>query len=293
MAYPTVSAPYGLKPVNLIGGQVFAGSTRQLAIQYNYGINIFFGDVVSITRGYIARLPVTSGPTSGNDPVGVFLGCSFTNPVTKQKTFSQFWPANTLAGDAIAYVTDDPDTLFKVAAVTANGVTTVGSVARSMIGQNIQGSELAGNINTGDSYIAVLSATTTVATTATFPYRIVDVVPDTAVSTTATLSSGGGTTTLTTSVLPTALPYGAEVLYLAANGQLIATGSWVAAAVTAGATSVTLNAQAGTLNAGGSASTGITIPNGSTLVFIQYPEAIVKINFGVHGYYNATGATTA
>ena len=293
MAYPTVSAPYGLKPVNLIGGQVFAGSTRQLAIQYNYGINIFFGDVVSITRGYIARLPVTSGPTSGNDPVGVFLGCSFTNPVTKQKTFSQFWPANTLAGDAIAYVTDDPDTLFKVAAVTANGVTTVGSVARSMIGQNIQGSELAGNINTGDSYIAMLSATTTVATTATFPYRIVDVVPDTAVSTTATLSSGGGTTTLTTSVLPTALPYGAEVLYLAANGQLIATGSWVAAAVTAGATSVTLNAQAGTLNAGGSASTGITIPNGSTLVFIQYPEAIVKINFGVHGYYNATGATTA
>ena len=293
MAYPTVSAPYGLKPVNLIGGQVFAGSTRQLAIQYNYGINIFFGDVVSITRGYIARLPVTSGPTSGNDPVGVFLGCSFTNPVTKQKTFSQFWPANTLAGDAIAYVTDDPDTLFKVAAVTANGVTTVGSVARSMIGQNIQGSELAGNINTGDSYIAMLSATTTVATTATFPYRIVDVVPETAVTTTATLSSGGGTTTLTTSVLPTALPYGAEVLYLAANGQLIATGSWVAAAVTAGATSVTLNAQAGTLNAGGSASTGITIPNGSTLVFIQYPEAIVKINFGVHGYYNATGATTA
>ena len=34
MAYPTVSAPYGLKPVNLIGGQVFAGSTRNIPIQY-------------------------------------------------------------------------------------------------------------------------------------------------------------------------------------------------------------------------------------------------------------------
>ena len=32
MAYPTVDAPYGLKPVNLIGGQVFAGSTRQIKI---------------------------------------------------------------------------------------------------------------------------------------------------------------------------------------------------------------------------------------------------------------------
>jgi hypothetical protein len=32
MAYPTVDKPYGLKPVNLIGGQVFAGATRQMQI---------------------------------------------------------------------------------------------------------------------------------------------------------------------------------------------------------------------------------------------------------------------
>jgi hypothetical protein len=25
MAYPVIDAPYGLKPINLIGGQVFAG----------------------------------------------------------------------------------------------------------------------------------------------------------------------------------------------------------------------------------------------------------------------------
>jgi hypothetical protein len=32
MAYPTVDAPYGLVPVNLIGGQPYAGSTRQMKI---------------------------------------------------------------------------------------------------------------------------------------------------------------------------------------------------------------------------------------------------------------------
>ena len=32
MAYPTVDKPYGLKPINLIGGQVFAGATRQRRI---------------------------------------------------------------------------------------------------------------------------------------------------------------------------------------------------------------------------------------------------------------------
>ena len=52
MAYPTVAAPYGLKPVNLIGGQVFAGSTRNVKVQYGYATNIFYGDLVAITRGF-------------------------------------------------------------------------------------------------------------------------------------------------------------------------------------------------------------------------------------------------
>jgi len=60
MAYPIVSAPYGLKPINLIGGQVFAGSTRLLPIQYNYGTNIFYGDFVALARGFVTRQAVTT-----------------------------------------------------------------------------------------------------------------------------------------------------------------------------------------------------------------------------------------
>ena len=119
MAYPVVSAPYGLKPINLIGGQVFSGSTRNLPIQYGYATNIYYGDFVVLSSGFATRAAVSTG-TGVNQVTGIFLGCSYTNPLTKQKTFSQYWPASTLAGDAQAIVCDDPDTVFK-AVVCSSG----------------------------------------------------------------------------------------------------------------------------------------------------------------------------
>ena len=295
MAYPTVSAPYGLKPVNLIGGQVFAGSTRNVQIQYGYATNIFYGDFVAITRGFATRLAVTDGGSAatgapGYGQIGIFLGCSFTNPVTKQKQFSQFWPASTLAGDAVAIVTDDPDTIFKAAVVTSQGGTTVGSASRAMIGLNMTISNLAGNVNTGNSSNGILASSA--ATTAALPVRIIDVVPDTAVALgTATWSSG--TTTLTTSALTQALPVGTEVGFLASNGQYVGAANWVSTAAAAGTTSVVVNAQYGVVNAGGAAATATAIPAGSTLVFTQFTEVLCKINFANHSYYTALGTQTA
>jgi hypothetical protein len=298
MAYPIVDAPYGFKPINLIGGQVFAGSTRNIPIQYNFGTNIFYGDIVGQSRGFITRSIVTTGASAitgsaGNGTIGVFLGCTFTNPNTKQKQFQQFWPANTLAGDAVAIVTDDPDTLFRVAAVTAAGGTTIGSIARSDVGMNCEGSNLAGNVNTGNSSNAIVAATA--ANTSTLPIRIVDLVPDTAIVATATLSSGGGTTSLVCTGLTRTLPLGTDVAYLAANGQLIGTGSRVSSAVTGtGSQTVSINAQAATVNSPtGTASTGITIPANSTMVFTIYQEAIVKFNFGIHEYYSNTNQSVS
>jgi hypothetical protein len=296
MAYPTVSAPYGLKPVNLIGGQVFAGSTRNLPIQYGYATNIFYGDFVSITRGFVTRLAATDGGSASTGAVnygqtGIFLGCSFTNPITKQKQFQQFWPASTLAGDAVAIVVDDPDTIFRCAVVTSQGGTTIGSAAPSMVGLNMTISNLAGNINTGNSSNGVLASSA--ATTAALPVRVIDVVPDTAVALgTATWSSGTTTLTLTSSNFA-ALPVGTAVGFLAANGQYVGTANWVSTAAAANATSVVVNAQYGVVNAGGAAATATAIPASSTMVFTQYPEVLVKINFGFHEYYNATGTSTA
>jgi hypothetical protein len=279
MGYPTIDAPYGLKPINLIGGQVFAGSTRTLPIQYGYATDIFYGDFVVLSRGFITRASVSTG-TGVNQVTGVFLGCSYTDPVTKQERFSQYWPASTLA-DAVAIVCDDPDTVFK--AVVCSATTVLASGALALVGTNLSMINNTGSANTGNSANAVLAPTATPVSTI-LPVRCVGVVEDTAFSVTASGSSSSTTITLTGSGLPTAIPVGTNVAYVAANGQLIQTSSFVATAASAGATSVTLNAA---IAVPGSVT---AIPSASTIVFTQYPEILVKMNLLVHGYYSSATA---
>lgn len=178
MAYPTVSAPYGLKPVNLVGGLPFAGATRQFSIASGYAANLFNGDVVKIvSTGTVEKDTGTAAAT----PVGVFLGCSYTDPTLKYKLFSQYWPTGTVASDAVAYVCDDPDALFKVVAVS--GTTVVASYGRTLIGNNAPLVQNAGSTATGNSAVAIDGSSA--ATTNSLPVRIIDVVPDTATGTNA------------------------------------------------------------------------------------------------------------
>jgi hypothetical protein len=283
MAYPTVPAPYGLKPVNLIGGQVFAGSTRNLPIAFGYNTSIFYGDLVYQTGGYIGRTTLTSNSfASGKIPVGVFLGCSYTNPITKQKTFSQYWPAGTLAGDAVAVVTDDPDTVFKITVVSSG--TTIASASTPLIGYNLQLVDNTGSTATGNSAIAALGLTASPATTSTFPLRVIGMVSDTAYSYSGIGSSSSTTVTLTTGVSGAVLA-GAEVSYVNSNSLIVPTGTFSTGAVASGGISATLNTTPSIPNAG----TAITaIPSSSTVSFTNYPEILVKINFGQHMYYAAT-----
>ena len=182
MAYPTVSAPYGLKPINLIGGQVFAGATRQFQIASAYGTSIFNGDVVKLVAG--GTIEKDTGEATAT-PVGVFLGCSYVN-AQGQTIFQQYFPASTAAptGTSItAFVADDPDQLFKVVLVAGqtedgNGLTPA-YLGRTMIGSNVELVQNAGSTVTGDSKVGIYSAAGAT-TTVSLPLRVVDVVPDTA-----------------------------------------------------------------------------------------------------------------
>jgi hypothetical protein len=170
MPYPSVAAPYGLIPINLIGGQVFAGSTRNFPINSGSATAIFFGDIVRLNNdGTIGKDTGTNSAT----PVGVFLGCSYTDP-TYGRAFRQFYPGAVVASDIVASVVDDPDALFKVAVVSSG--TTIGAVTRTAVGENAVLVQNAGNTATGNSRVAV-SATT--ATTSTWPVRVVDVIAET------------------------------------------------------------------------------------------------------------------
>lgn len=178
MAYPSVTSPYGLIPINLIGGQVFAGSTRLLPIATNSSTAIFYGDVVKLLAGG------TVGKDTGTDaatPVGVFLGCTYTDPVFG-KTFRQYYPGTTSITDIEAYVLDDPDALFKVAVCAGTNSNTVSYLTQAAVGSNVKlanGANNAGSTITGNSKVGVDS---TEGTTSTWPIRVIDVVPETALA---------------------------------------------------------------------------------------------------------------
>jgi hypothetical protein len=256
----------------LIGGQVFAGATRNVSIQYGYATAIGFGDAVKEVNGFITRASIASA-TTANQVTGVFLGCYYTSPYTKQRLWSQFYPGGVNAGDITAIISDDYDVVLK--AVICSATTVIGSAAQVMIGSNVGGIANTVNIANGDSSAAVLVPTAL--STATLPFRVIDVVRDTAVSLGTVSFTSGASTTLTVSPLPNALPIGTDVGTLDAAGQLIQSGSYVSAAAAAGATTVTINAAPTT-----------AFVASSTMVFTQYPEVLVKFNIGYHGYTSAT-----
>jgi len=181
MAYPTIDKPYGLKPVNLLGGQVYSGSTRQIPIASAHGTAIFYGDVVIMSaNGCINNATLTA--TTVN-VVGVFQGCSYVN-TQGQRVFSQYFPAGTTgtpdtSDGIVAYVADDPDLVMKVAIVS--GTTVVAQATRAnLVGGTVALVANLGLTTTGDSQQAVLNSAGTLTTA---PFKIVDVVSDTAPAT--------------------------------------------------------------------------------------------------------------
>jgi hypothetical protein len=174
MAYPTVSAPYGLKPVNRIDGMPYAGALRQIPVAASFGTAIFFGDTVQINSdGYL----ILSTTTNSGAIVGVCVGGQYVNS-SGQTVEGQYLPASisTSTNLAYAYVIDDPMALFKVAVVSSG--TTMSSAGRAVVGTNLALVLNAGSTTTGNSAYAV--TLTGAGTTATIPIRVIDVVPETA-----------------------------------------------------------------------------------------------------------------
>ena len=156
-----VAAPYGLRAVNHLGGTPYAGSTRMYPILTGRAENIYYGDVVNVdgASGTI-RQNQTTGAAGGTaflaGTVGVFVGCTYTDPGSNQVVFRQNWPTGTVTADAQAYVVDDPGAIFQI---QANGTLAQAALGACAFLAAAQGAAT-GNLLSGNSTTALSNAVT-------------------------------------------------------------------------------------------------------------------------------------
>ena len=165
------ATPYGLRAVNHLGGTPYAGSTRMYPIASGTAINIYYGSVVNVLGTGFLTANLTVGTAAAPfvaGTVGVFVGCTFTDPNSGNITFRQNWPTGTVAADALAYVIDDPAVIFQVQANATVAAAALGSCC-SIIAQTTA----TGNLTSGNSTTAVNAATLSVNQDA---FKIVDFV---------------------------------------------------------------------------------------------------------------------
>ena len=160
----STAAPYGARPVGTTSASgSFTGKMQHIKIASGYNTAIFYGDFVKLDRA--GTVEKDAGTTSLT-PIGIFMGCSYTDPNSNQKTFNQTWPADTSASDAVAYVIIDPEVLFQMQGD--------GSIAQTALGANFAVVQTAGSTTIGTSKNSCDAST--VATTNTLPVKLVDFV---------------------------------------------------------------------------------------------------------------------
>ena len=161
---PSSATPYGAMPqAGLSCNGSFTGKVRHIKIASAYDTAIFYGDFVKlVAAGTVEKDEGTTSMT----PVGIFVGCKYTDPNSKNLTFNQQWVADTSASDAVAYVMDDPNILFQMQCD--------GTAAQTVLGSNCAVTQTAGSTSIGTSKNTVDISTT--ATTNTLPLRIIDFV---------------------------------------------------------------------------------------------------------------------
>ena len=159
-------ASFGLKPVRMMGGSPYSGGQSRYRIAANYGTSIFQGDLVMQVTGGGVEIHADGGTVP---IVGVFNGCMYTDPTTSEQVFSNYYPASTNASDLIAFVHDDPNTVFEIQADDTFPV-----------------ADLFGNFdivytNSGSTYTGISGAeldVTTGATATNLPLKAIDISQD-------------------------------------------------------------------------------------------------------------------
>ena len=121
----STSAPFGFRPSYHNSGRITA---KAYVIATGYAQNVFQGDPVKLTDAGVIQLATSdgtrSGTTDGISMLGIFAGVQY-NDSTGRPSLSPFWPASTAGTDIIAWVYDDPETIFDVQYTNPSSGTTI------------------------------------------------------------------------------------------------------------------------------------------------------------------------
>lgn len=147
-------APFGLRAARKIGGNANSTGLNTYSIDPNGALAIFSGDPVKVLVGYVT-LAATADYMQG-----VFMGCTYNDPVSKQPRWSPYYPANTSVGTdpygIQALVLDDPNATFLI---QANA-----SVSAGDVGLNFEVSGTGGSTYTGNSNMYLKASSRTAGT---------------------------------------------------------------------------------------------------------------------------------
>ena len=121
----STSAPFGFRPSYHNSGQM---RPKAYTIASTYAANIFSGDPVKLTDNGVVQLGTSDGTRTGTvdgiSLLGIFAGCQYLDASGKP-TISPFWPTGVTGTEIVAWVYDDPETLFDVQYTNPSSGTTV------------------------------------------------------------------------------------------------------------------------------------------------------------------------
>ena len=150
-----VDAAFGFVPTRHMSGN--APRTNKYTIASELAENIFKGDLVIV----IAAGTLTPHTATETNNIGVFDGCSYTAS-DGSYVYSEYWPSGTTATDIIAYVYDDPYTVFKVQSAGTTAQTNIGNCADVVAGAGStvtgqSGFEISGTMAAGIATCKILA----------------------------------------------------------------------------------------------------------------------------------------
>ena len=186
----STSAPYGFRASYHNSGQM---RPKAYTITSTYAASIFSGDPVKLTSDGVIQLASSdgtrTGTTDGVTVLGIFAGCQYLDS-TGKPSISPFWPSGTTGTEIVAWVYDDPETIYDVQYANPGtpGVTSVQTAVGAEADWRVASPDGSTSTGISSTYLTVLQSTQGQFQITGFAYEITDSLTDAYVNVTVRIN---------------------------------------------------------------------------------------------------------